>query len=71
MPHTLPGGPTITARYLGDYAGVGAAWSAVHDYAARIGAEVIEGGWDVYANDPTEVAPEDVETRIFQPVARG
>ena len=67
-PHILPGGRALTATHLGDYEGVGAAWQRVWDRARELGAEVRFGGWDVYANDPESVAPEEIETRIHLPL---
>ena len=67
-PHILPGGRALTATHLGDYQGVGMAWQAVWARAKELGAEDRFGGWDVYANDPGTVAPEEIETRIYLPL---
>lgn len=67
-PHTLPGGKAVTALHLGDYAAVGVVWEAVWGFAQRHGATTRWGGWDAYTNDPTEVAPEAVETRVYLPL---
>lgn len=66
--HTLPGGRALTTLHLGDYAGVGAAWDEVWERAESLGVTHRSGGWDVYTNDPTEVAPKEVETRLYLPL---
>ena len=66
--HLLPGGKALTALHVGPYEGVGGVWSQVMRRAAALGSEFKFGGWDVYTNDPREVAPEQLETRIFQPL---
>lgn len=66
--HVLPGGRALTTLHLGDYAGVGAAWDEVWERARSLGIEQQSGGWDVYTNDPTEVAPKEVETRLYFPL---
>ena len=70
-PHMLPGGRTLTAIHRGEYGGVGAVWNAVWKRARELGSTGRFGGWDVYANDPGEVAPEDVETHVFLPLDGG
>ena len=66
--HMLPGGRALTTLYLGDYAGVGAAWDDVWERAESLGATERSGGWDVYINDPSEVAPKEVATRLYLPI---
>ena len=67
-PHLLPGGRALTAVHHGDYTAVGAVWAKVWERARGLGVTQRFGGWDVYANDPAEVAPEEVETRIYLPL---
>ena len=66
--HCLPGGRALTTLHLGDYAKVGGAWDEVWERAKSLGVSERSGGWDVYTNDPTEVAPKEVETRIYLPL---
>ena len=68
QPHTLPRGRALTTVHLGDYAAVGAAWDEVWARAQSLGVTERDGGWDVYTNDPTEVAPREVETRLYLPL---
>ena len=68
QPHILPGGRILTASHFGDYGEVGPVWDAVWAAAERHGVTVRAGGWDVYANDPSEVPPEEVETQLFLPL---
>lgn len=66
--HVLPGGKALTALHVGEYEGVGAVWSQVMQRARELGSDAMFGGWDVYANDPGEVAPEERETRVYLPL---
>ena len=67
-PHLLPGGKALTALHVGQYEAVGSVWSQVMQRARELGSEHKFGGWDVYTNDPGEVAPEERETRIYLPL---
>ncbi len=67
-PHLLPGGKALTALHVGAYEGVGSVWGQVMQRARELGSDVKFGGWDVYTNDPAEVAPEARETRIYLPL---
>ena len=75
----LPGGPAITALFTGPPHMVGAAWSAVTEYAQEqglanddgwVGVEgwIGKGGWDVYVNDPEVVGIENAQTRLYLPL---
>ncbi|MEM8768277.1 MAG: GyrI-like domain-containing protein [Pseudomonadota bacterium] len=65
----LPGGPTATTLFLGPYQEVGTAWDALFAWCGERGRSHSQGGWDVYENDPTEVAnPTELRTRIYQPL---
>lgn len=62
---TLPGGKLATSLYLGPYDGVGAAWDDMGKWAQARGLG-IQGGWDVYENDPDTVAdPSELRTRLY------
>lgn len=65
--HVLPGGRALTALHVGAYQDVGEVWSQVMQRARELGSDT-ELGWDVYTNDPGEVAPEEVETRVYLPL---
>ena len=67
-PHELPGGKALTALHVGPYEGVGSVWMQVMQRARELGSTAKFGGWDVYTNDPGEVAPEERETRIYLPL---
>ena len=67
-PHELPGGKVLTALHVGPYEGVGSVWMQVMRRARELDSEHKFGGWDVYTNDPAEVAPEERETRIYLPL---
>ena len=70
---TLPGGRSATTLHLGSYETVGEAWNALFAWCDEqnlltgMGGPGM-GGWDVYENDPTEVSPEEVKTRLYYPL---
>ncbi len=66
--HLLPGGTALTALHVGAYEDVGSVWGAVMRRASELGSTRSFGGWDVYANDPGEVAEDERETRVYQPL---
>lgn len=65
--HILPGGRALTALHVGAYEDVGEVWSQVMQRARELGSDA-QFGWDVYTNDPGEVAPEGRETRVYLPL---
>ena len=66
--HVLPGGKALTALHVGAYEDVGSVWGAVMRRAGELGSGQNFGGWDVYTNDPSEVAEEERETRVYLPL---
>lgn len=66
----LPGGPHAVMLYVGPYAGLPAAWDALYGNALpaseRLPAE--HASFEVYLNDPTQVAPEALRTEICVPL---
>ena len=65
--HVLPGGRALTALHVGAYEDVGEVWSQIMQRARELGSDA-QFGWDVYTNDPGEVAPEERETRVYLPL---
>jgi effector-binding domain-containing protein len=65
---TLPGGRVATTLHLGSYETVGEAWNALFGWCSEQGIKQRMGGWDVYENDPTEVSPSEVRTRLHFPL---
>ena len=67
----LPGGPHAVMLYTGPYAGLSAAWDALYGQAlpalGRMPADTPP--FEIYLNDPTEVAPEALLTEICVPLA--
>jgi len=47
---------------------VGAAWESLWARAEGLGASQSHGGWGDYTNGRTEVAPHEVETRLYLPL---
>lgn len=67
----LPAGAHAVMLYKGPYAGLPAAWEALYGKAlpasGRLPAE--SPSFELYLNDPTEVAPEELLTEICVPLA--
>ncbi len=66
----LPAGPHAVSVYKGPYAGLPTAWDALYGQAlpksGRMPAE--SASFEIYLNDPTEVAPEELLTEICVPL---
>lgn len=58
----------ITGIYHGSYANVTVLYKAIVDWAKENGEQITRESYEVYTNDPAEVKPEEVETRIYIPV---
>lgn len=61
---------TIQATHYGAYKLSGNTHELIDAYAAENGLETIPGALEFYTNDPTTVAPEDVETLIVYDLAK-
>ena len=65
----LPGGKAATTLHPGEYYLVGQAWTAITAWCKERGIESVNGGWDVYENDPNSVSdPSELRTRLYQPL---
>lgn len=69
----LAGGAHAVSRYKGPYAGLPAAWDALYGKALPASGRMPADGpsFEVYLNDPTDTAPEDLLTEICVPLASG
>ena len=67
-PGSSVGGECLTVTHRGPYTTVGKSWMSLYGKAKELGKEP-GPGWEIYANDPHEVAPEDIETQIHLPIS--
>ena len=65
---TLPGGPAAVTIHTGPYAGLPAAYSALHDWIYAQGRDEGNGPWEAYVDDPEGMDPATVRTEIVWPV---
>ena len=65
---TIPGGQAAVCEYIGPYDGIAAAYEALTQFVAQQGGEPSGVSYEFYLNDPTENAPEDLQTRIMFPL---
>ena len=67
-PGQTPGGDVLTITNLGPYTTVGQSWMRVYQRAGELGRPP-GPGWEIYANDPTEVPEAEIRTEIFLPLS--
>ena len=61
------GGETLVLMHVGPYSEMGKSWGRVYAKAAELGREP-GPGYEIYVDDPTEVAPEEMRTEIHLPL---
>lgn len=67
---TVPAGEYARATYEGPYSGLPGAWSQVMAWVTGKGKRFADGvSYELYRNDPTDTAPEDLITEIYVPLA--
>ncbi len=67
-PGQCPAGKGISCVHTGPYEGIPAAYEALAGWAAKNGFKTGGVTYEIYLNDPSKTAPEDLKTRIFIPV---
>lgn len=68
-PSSLPGGRAVTAIHHGAYMNLDKSYGTIEEYIASNGLEKNGAPWEVYMNDPGEVADErDYLTKIHFPI---
>lgn len=66
-PGVTSGGDVLTLVHRGGYDSMGQSWGRVFERAKALGRR--PGiGWEIYVDDPQEVAPEELRTEIYLPV---
>jgi len=67
----IPAGRYARARYIGPYEGLGDAWSRfMSEWLPSTDERTSDGvSYEVYLNDPSDTAPEDLITDMYIPLA--
>ncbi|HEY5094001.1 MAG TPA: GyrI-like domain-containing protein [Candidatus Eremiobacteraceae bacterium] len=67
----LPAGPVASTVHIGPYERLPDAGAALADWAAKNGKRQAGPNWEIYLNDPTEVAgPHEYRTEVVMPLAQ-
>jgi effector-binding domain-containing protein len=64
----IPGGQIASCKHVGPYNEVGLAYEALTEYVKEQGFEPTGIAYEYYLNDPTETAPDALETQILFPL---
>lgn len=64
---TTAGGELLKAIHVGGYDTVGKTWMTLYAHARELG-RAPGAGWEVYVDDPQEVAAEELRTEIHLPL---
>ncbi len=62
------GGAVLTLTHVGGYDSMGQSWGRVFQHAAESG-KTPGAGWEIYVDDPGEVATDELKTEIYLPVS--
>jgi effector-binding domain-containing protein len=68
QPSEIPAGPAVATMHVGPYDRVGDAYDALQAWMTEQGVAPAGPAYEHYLNDPQEVAPEALRTRIVWPV---
>ena len=62
------GGEVLKLVHVGGYDTMGRSWGRVYGRAKELGKQP-GAGWEIYVDDPGQVAAEDLKTEIYLPVS--
>lgn len=65
----LPGGGAALIIHRGSYRGLAATYDRLKEWMATHGHETGPAPWEVYTDDPSEVAEADLRTEVIWPLA--
>lgn len=65
---TIPAGPAVETMHVGPYDAVGRAYEALRAWMTEHGQGPAGPAYEHYLNDPHEVAPEHLRTRVVWPI---
>ena len=65
----LPGGEAITTIHIGSYDGLPAAIAALAAWRSEHGRTAAGAFWEIYEDDPSSTPPDQVRTRLVEPLA--
>ena len=64
----LPGGPAAVGVHVGTYDGLPGAWGELRTWFSELAARMRGDFLEVYVTDPSEVEPNQNETRLVLPI---
>lgn len=64
----LPGGDVVTVTHIGAYSGLGKVHRRIRDWIREHEWKPAGPAWDFYLNDPKEIDPDSLKTRVVYPV---
>ena len=65
---TTAGGDVLKLVHVGPYDKMGQSWGRVFQRAGELG-RAPGAGWEIYIDDPGEVAPDKLRTEIYLPIS--
>jgi len=68
--HTLAANDVATTVHHGPYEELSSAYHSMHAWIAEHGYQLIDSPREVYLNDPREVSPDQLQTKLEFPVAK-
>ena len=69
QPSTVGGGEAAFGLHVGPYETIGQTWGALMAWVAEQGRAPAGPTWEVYVDDPGEVAPDQLRTELYVPLA--
>lgn len=66
-PASTPGGELLHIVHVGSYLEMGRSWMQIYAKAAELKRET-GPGWEIYVDDPSEVAEAELRTEIYLPL---
>lgn len=64
-----PAGRAVHTTHLGEYSGLQNTYGQMFGFVKNAGADFIAPTWEIYVNDPSQVAPEELITECYQALA--
>lgn len=65
---SLPAVKAVTSTHIGPYSTIMETYAIIEGYIRAHGLEPVGPMWEVYLNDPSMVAPEELMTQIIWPI---
>ncbi|MGH1369054.1 MAG: GyrI-like domain-containing protein [Maritimibacter sp.] len=69
MAGKTPKGRAVHTTHFGAYSGMQKTYGEMHGFVKNAGVDFIAPTWEVYVNDPSQVAEDDLITECYQAIA--